>query len=112
MKTLVMVLAAVGLSGCAVYPAPYYETTYDPAPSYVGPPVYLQGSLYWFDYPDVYPRGYNRIGPRVFPHHGLRDGIRWGHGVRGGNEVRERDGHSNRRDRLPEPQRRHDAGPR
>lgn len=101
MKTLVLVLAAVGLSGCAVYPAPVYETAYDPGSPYVvAPPVYLQGSVYWFDYPNVYPRGYNRFRPGIFPRHAPPHGLGPRHG------IREHNGFGNRQGRPPEPQRR------
>ncbi|MGH8856648.1 MAG: thrombospondin type 3 repeat-containing protein [Polaromonas sp.] len=72
MKTLLLVLSAAGLSGCAVYPAPAYES-YGPGPAYgvEQQPVYIQGGgVYRYGgYPHAYPRGYNRVYPGAFPHH-------------------------------------------
>lgn len=61
-KTTLLVLAAAGLTGCAVYPAGPYGTVYEPAPVYVGPPpVFIGGSVHY-----GYPRGYSRP-PGHFP---------------------------------------------
>lgn len=94
MKTLLLVLAVAGLSGCAVYPAAPYETYGPSAPYVVTPPLYIQGNLvYRHDaHPRVYPRGYYR--PRS--HDRDRDGIP--------NRVdrdRDGDGVPNRFDRRP-----------
>ena len=40
-KTTLLVLAAAGLAGCAVYPAAPYGTVYEPAPVYGPAPVYV-----------------------------------------------------------------------
>lgn len=86
MKTLLLVLAVAGLSGCAVYPAAPYET-YGPTAAYVvTPPLYIHGSVVYQNtyprpYPYVYPRGYYRGHP------GMRD--------------RDHDGVPNRFDRRP-----------
>ena len=104
MKTLFLLVAAAGLSGCAVYPAaPGYETygTYGAiaAPPYVvEQPVYIHGGVYPYRSPYGYPGGYNRVHPNVFsgypprPHlHAPRPGF--------GARDRDRDGIPNRLDR-------------
>ncbi len=102
MKTLLLVLSAAGLTGCAVYPAPYYETYGGaPAPVYVDtPPVYIYGSGVYRSggFPQAYPRAGHRVhpGPVILPPphprmHAPRPG-------RGGRD-RDRDGIPNRLDR-------------
>jgi hypothetical protein len=71
-KTTLLVLAAVGLTGCAVYPAAPYGAVYEPAPVY-GPspvymtpaPVFIGGSVNF-----GHPRGHrhHRHGPRGHRH--------------------------------------------
>ena len=109
MKTLLLILATAGLSGCAVYPAPAYEVYGGAGPPYVAPPpVYIQGGAYGtyghgaYPQPYVYPR-YYRPGYRVFPHavppnHGGRPNA---HPVRPGHGARDRggDGERNRPER-------------
>jgi hypothetical protein len=64
-KTTLLLVAAAGLTGCAVYPA-YpagpYGAVYEPAPVYVSPsPVFIGGSVNL-----GYPRGHghsHRHGP-------------------------------------------------
>lgn len=121
MKTLLLVLSAVGLSGCAVYPAPAYDSyggygnyggygSYGSYSSYggaVGPPlvvapqpVYIYGSGVYRSggYPHAYPRGYAPVPvpPRAFFPHGPRPGAYgpWpnGHAPRPGHGARDRDG--------------------
>ncbi|MEO7233675.1 MAG: hypothetical protein ABIW96_13530 [Polaromonas sp.] len=93
MKTLLLVLSAAGLTGCAVYPAPYYETYGGaPAPVYVDtPPVYIYGSgVYRSDgYPRAYPRAEHRVypGPVILPP--PRPGV---HAPRPGRSARDQDG--------------------
>ncbi|MGH8034747.1 MAG: thrombospondin type 3 repeat-containing protein [Lysobacterales bacterium] len=114
MKTLLLVLSVAGLSGCAVYPAPAYES-YGPGPPYVveQQPVYIQGGgVYRYGgYPYAYPRGYNRFHPGVFshqppivhaprPHPGARDQDRDGIPNRLDRD-RDGDGVPNRWDRQP-----------
>ena len=127
MKTLLLVLSAVGLSGCAVYPAPAYDSyggygnygNYGSYSSYggaVGPPlvvapqpVYIYGSGVYRSggYPHAYPRGYAPVPvpPRAFFPHGPRPGAYgpWpnGHAPRPGHGARDRDGDGipNRADR-------------
>ncbi|WP_157979463.1 hypothetical protein [Rhodoferax ferrireducens] len=91
MKTLLLVLAVAGLSGCAVYPAAPYETYGPSAPYVVAPPLYIHGSVVYQNAypratPHVYPRGYYRARP------GMRD--------------RDHDGVPNRFDRRPHDPRR------
>lgn len=55
-KTTLLVIAAAGLTGCAVYPAAPYGAVYEPAPVYVSPPpVFIGGSVHY-----GYPRGHSR----------------------------------------------------
>lgn len=93
MKTTLLVLAAATLSGCAVYPAPAYETYEAPMVPYgvVQQPTYVYGGAYHYGYRS-YPRGYNRphqhqhqhvapapVVPQVHvprPGHGAREHIR------------------------------------
>lgn len=95
-KTLLLLVAAVSLSGCAVYPA--YDT-YEVGPAYVAPPpVYIYGSgVYRYSNPSyvpVYPRGYYR------PHSG--PGRRnWSHNTPSNRWDRDGDGIRNRNDRWP-----------
>lgn len=102
MKTILLVLAAAGLSGCAVYPVPAYDT-YGAGPAYVAPPVYLYGGgVYRYGgYPHAYPRGYNQ--PR--PDHRARDLDRDGIPNRLDRD-RDGDGVRNRSDRQPNDPRR------
>lgn len=101
MKTLLLVLSAAGLTGCAVYPAPYYENYGGaPAPVYVDtPPVYIYGSGVYRSggYPQVYPRAERRVhpGPVILP---PRPGV---HAPRPGRGAHDQDGDGipNRRDR-------------
>ena len=114
MKTLLLVLAAAGLSGCAVYPAPAYQTYGGAgAPYVVDQPVYIQGGASYGTYgshgygaypqPYIYPQGYYHPGYRAFPraapprHWARPDArpMRPGHGAR----DRDRDGIRNRLDR-------------
>jgi hypothetical protein len=126
MKTFLVLCAAAGLSGCAVYPAPGYETYgYDvPAPQVIQQPVYIYGgggggTVYRSDgFGHAYPRGYYRPVPPppvvVVP--GPRPGRPFvqgprpgrGHGDRDGDGVpnrldrdRDGDGVPNRLDRRP-----------
>ena len=73
MKTLLLVLAAAGLSGCAVYPASSYGTygayeSYGPYQSYgmsapyvVTPHVYIQGGAVYQS--NTYPSHYRHVVP-------------------------------------------------
>ena len=107
MKTLFLVLAAAGLSGCAVYPGPAYEGYGASAPAVVEQPVYIQGGVYRYGgSPYAYPRGYNRgvfpaypptYGPRPY---GARDRDRDGIPNRL-DQDRDGDGVPNRYDRAP-----------
>lgn len=92
MKTLLLVLAAAGLPGCAVYPAPAYET-YGPGPPYVvEQPGYIYGSAFWYGgFPHAHPRGFNRVHPGAFPGHPPRphvNGLRPDQGARFGGGIR------------------------
>ena len=59
-KTTLLLIAAAGLTGCAVYPAAPYGTVYDPAPVYMAPsPVFIGGSVHYSS-----PRGHHRHGHR------------------------------------------------
>ncbi len=100
MKTLLFVLALVGLSGCAVYPAAPYET-YGPSPAYVvTPPLYIHGGIV---YENVHPRHHPRAHPRPYPHVYPRGYYRGHPGMR----DRDHDGVPNRFDRRPyDPRRR------
>ena len=116
MKTLLLVLSAVGLTGCAVYPTPAYEPygyggygDVGGPPVVVAPqPVYIYGSGVYRSggYPHAYPRGYVAPlpppPPRAFFPHGPRPGVqgprpnvhtpRTGPGPRQGHGARDRDG--------------------
>jgi hypothetical protein len=69
MKTLLLVIAATGLTGCAVYPQPgydpYYGSPVEQSYGYEQQPIYIQGgSVYGsggYAYPPAYayPRGYS-----------------------------------------------------
>ncbi|MEO7401091.1 MAG: hypothetical protein ABIV07_10050 [Polaromonas sp.] len=112
MKTLLLVLTAAGLSGCAVYPAPAYEVYGGAGPPYVvDQPVYIQGGASYAPYgygaypqPYVYPRyyhpGYRALPRAAPPRHGARPNA---HPVRPGRGVHDRDGDGvrNRHDRRP-----------
>jgi hypothetical protein len=109
MKRLFLVLAAAGLTGCAVYPTPAYEGYGASAPVVVEQPVYIQGGVYRYGgSPYAYPRGYNRgvfpaYPPRALygPHpHGGRDRDRDGIANRFDRD-RDGDGVPNRFDRAP-----------
>ncbi len=105
MKTLLLLLAVGGLSGCAVYPAPANDAyqVYGPGagPPYVVEqpvnPAYIYGGVYGYGgygyaypygypYPYVYPRGYNHIYPGAFPRRSPYAG-QWG-GSRPGSRRR------------------------
>lgn len=97
MKTVLVLCAAAGLSGCAVYPAPGYETYgYDvPAPQVIQQPVYIQGggTIYRSDgFGHAYPRGYHRPPPPVVVVPGPRPGRPFVHGPRPGRGQGDRDG--------------------
>ena len=109
MKTLLLVLCAAGLTGCAVYPAPAYESYgYGEYGNAAGPPlvvapqpVYIYGGGVYRSgaYPYAYPRRY--VGPpppRGFAPHVPRPG----HGVRDRDRDRDGDGARNRNDRWPD----------
>jgi hypothetical protein len=104
MKTLLLVLAVAGLSGCAVYPAAPYESYESSTPYVVTPPLYIQGNLvYRHDvypraYPYVYPRGYYRAHPGFVPHYPQRPRI---HGPSPRPRDRDGDGVPNKFDRRP-----------
>lgn len=110
MKTLLLLLAAAGLSGCAVYPAPAYEVYGGAGPPYVvqQQPVYIQGGAYGtygygaYPQPYVYPRYYHpgyRAHPGVGPpRHGARPNA---HPVRPGRGARDHEGVRNRHERSP-----------
>ncbi|OGB00388.1 MAG: hypothetical protein A3E79_15795 [Burkholderiales bacterium RIFCSPHIGHO2_12_FULL_61_11] len=100
MKTLLLVLAAAGLSGCAVYPVPAYDSYGVVEPYVVAPPVYIYGGgVYRYGgYPHAYPRSYDRVRPG--PRHGGRDLDRDGIPNRVDRD-RDGDGVRNRRDRQP-----------
>ena len=114
MKTLLLVLAAAGLSGCAVYPVPAYQTYGGAGPPYVvDQPVYIQGGATYgygaYPQPYVYPRGYYRPDyhpgyrtlPRAAPpYHGARPHARPAHPGHGAHD-RDGDGVPNRHDRRP-----------
>ena len=79
MKTLLLVLAVVGLSGCAVYPAPAAYETYgygSGSPYIVAPPVTpYGGTVYRYrdynrDYRGAYPHS-----PQRRPRDSDRDGV-------------------------------------
>lgn len=95
MKTLLLVLAAVGLSGCAVYPAGPAYGPYGAVeePAYVtAPPVYIYGSgTYGYGGHPAYPRGYNRGYPGAVPYYPQRPYY--------GSRDQDRDGVPNRYDR-------------
>lgn len=100
MKTLLALLAVAGLSGCAVYPVPAYETYGGVAgPPYVAaPPVYIYGGVTRYSAPPVYayPRIYNRPHPGVLAPHASRPHVQ---APRPGARDRDRDGIPNRVDR-------------
>jgi hypothetical protein len=104
MKTTLLVLAAAGLSGCAVYPAPAYDA-YGPGPAYVvEQPVYIGGAVQYGGYPYAYPRGFYRPAPRAFAHGPPRPHLqapRPGPGAGERHHDRDGDGVRNRSDRRP-----------
>ena len=118
MKTLLVVLCAAGLTGCAVYPDPAYDSygyggygTVGSAAVVVAPqPVYVYGGGVYRSggYPYAYPRRYVApapLPPRAYGPHWIRPGVaatrphygppRPGYGAR----DRDRDGIPNRFDR-------------
>ena len=108
MKTFLVLCVAAGLTGCAVYPAPGYETYgYDvPAPQVIQQPVYIQGggTVYRSDgFGYGRPWGYSRPPPPppvvIVP--GPRPGRPFVQGPRPGrgNGDRDGDGIPNRVDR-------------
>ena len=110
MKTFLVLCAAAGLTGCAVYPSPGYDTYgYDtyrnagPAPYVVEQPTYLYGggTVYRSDsYPYQRPWGYSRSPspPPVIVVPGPRTGRPFVQGPRYGGD-RDGDGIPNRVDR-------------
>ena len=111
MKIFLAFCAAAGLSGCAVYPSPGYDTYgYDvPPPQVIQQPVYVYGGGGGAVYrPDGfgygYPRGYSRpYPPPVVVVPGQIQPRTFGHGSRPGRGYgdRDRDGIPNRFDRHP-----------
>jgi len=113
MKTFLMLCAAAGLTGCAVYPEPGYQGygygNAGPGPYVVQPPVYIYGgsTVYrsesyprYEQYPYGYRRGYNPAPPVVVvpqpgPGRPFVQGPRPGRG----HGDRDRDGIPNRVDR-------------
>lgn len=112
MKTLLLLLTAAGLTGCAVYPAPAYEPYGGVAapPYVVEQPVYIYGGGGGYSRP--YPYGYNRPPPPppviirphrppppvvVVPNRPFHPGAHQPRPGRG-NGDRDRDGIPNRRD--------------
>ena len=80
MKTLLLVLAVVGLSGCAVYPAPAAYETYgygSGSPYIVAPPVApYGGTVYRYrDYNRDYRGAYPHHSPQRRPRDSDRDGV-------------------------------------
>lgn len=117
LKTLLPLLTAVGLAGCAVYPAPgydYYGTTppYGVVQPYAaGPPVYLHGSVVYqydsYNAPRVYPRSYYRAHPGFIPQPPPRPHGHVPHTQpRDSDRDRDGDGVPNRADRRPDDPRR------
>lgn len=102
MKIFLLLCAAVGLTGCAVYPVPGYDT-YGNGPYVVEQPVYVYGggTVYRSErYPYGYPYGYNRPPPPpvvVVP--GPHPGRPFVQGPRPGRGQGDRDGVPNRVDR-------------
>lgn len=99
MKTLLALLAVAGLSGCAVYPAPAYETyggVVVGQPYAVAPPMPIYSGVYRYNGSPVYahPRIHNRV------HSGARDRDRDGVPNRVDRD-RDGDGVRNRQDRRP-----------
>lgn len=109
MRTFLVLCAAAGLTGCAVYPAPGYDNYgYDvPAPQVIQQPVYIHGggTIYRSDgFGHVYPRGYYRPlppPPPVVVVPGPRPARPFAHVPRPGRGQgdRDRDGIPNRVDR-------------
>ena len=83
MKSIFMVLALAGLSGCAVYPQAAYQdygaeagaqpyAVQPPSPLYIGPggygySDYASPYLYGYPYPYAYSRPYVYPGPYAYP---------------------------------------------
>ena len=132
MKTFLALCAVAGLTGCAVYPAPAYDTygnaafapyivEQQPAYIYGGRRVYRSG-----DYPQVYQDGYYRRPPSVIvvpqpysqvpqlqPRPGRGNGDRDGDGIpnrldrdRNNDGIPDRIGRNRDRDRRGIPNRR------
>ena len=99
MKKLLSVLAVVGLSGCAVYPAPAYDGYggQQPPQVVVDQPAYIYGSGVYQSggARPVYPRAYNQLPPPVVAPYPYPQRP----GYRGGDRDRDRDGIPNRFDR-------------
>lgn len=101
-KLLLLLVAAAGLSGCAVYPVPAYDAYgyADAGPVYVTPPpVVIYGSgVYRHSRPSygpAHPRGY-RPHPGQGPRDRDRDGV-----PNYRDRDRDGDGVRNRHDRNP-----------
>jgi len=113
MKTFLMLCAAAGLTGCAVYPEPGYQGygygNTGPGPYVVQPPVYIYGgsTVYrsesyprYEQYPYGYRRGYNPSPPVVVvPQPGSGRPFVQGPRPGRGHGDRDRDGIPNRVDR-------------
>ena len=102
MKTIFVLMAVAGLSGCAVYPVPAYEP-YGMGPVYVAPPpvvFYGSGMYRQGGYPDVHPPGYVRPRPGVLVQPAPRPLVQAPHP---GHRARDRDGDGipDRLDRRP-----------
>jgi hypothetical protein len=77
-RTTLLIVVAVSLTGCAVYPAAPYGTVYEPAPYgavhepapvYVTPaPVFIGGSVYYGNSRGHNSRGYVRPHAPPRPH--------------------------------------------
>lgn len=101
MKTILVTLAAAGLSGCAVYPAPAYDVYGNSPPYVVEQPVYIYGSGVYRsgDSRHIEPRDYDRPRPRAMPPSSprpLMQAPRPGYGAR--DRDRDRDGIPDRLD--------------
>ena len=109
MKTLLLVLSAAGLTGCAVYPEPAYGPygyggygNVAPAPVVVAPPpVYIYGGGVYRSggYPNAYPRRY-AAPPRFYVPQGPRPHFQTPRPWQGARD-RDGDGIPDRYDRRP-----------
>ena len=112
MKTFLVLCVAASLTGCAVYPAPGYDTygNAGPVPYRVEQPVYLYGggTVYHSDsYPYQRPWGYSRppppphvvVVPGPPPGRPFVRGLRPGRGHGHGDSDSDGDGIPNRVDR-------------